>query len=289
MRSGRSTSLSHYRGEYLTPARELEIAELAEAVADTHFPFGLVVPEEIAARNRISLSFNDYGACFDGLLEHRSGRFHVYCNTGRSHTNGRRRFTLAHELGHYYIDEHRLALLCGRTPAHCSVHGGVPIINPIEREANHFASNLLVPPARLAARLGNRHPGLAAALDVKEHFDVSITSAVLRLVNLNLCPCLVIKWEPDSSCWKRPSELARHAGLAGATIRDQAAITPGSATARVFADESSEQGFISAASTAAAWFPSIHPGSKRDVLLQEEAISLAPYGVLTFLRPLELR
>ncbi|MBK7878832.1 MAG: ImmA/IrrE family metallo-endopeptidase [Planctomycetes bacterium] len=288
MPSERSTRPDHFRGEYLTPAREFEIAELAEAVADTHFPKGLVIPEAIAKKKRISISVNDYGSCFDGLLEHRLGRFHIYCNTARSQTNGRRRFTLAHELGHFFIDEHRLALLSGRTPAHCSVHGGGPSINPVEREANHFASNLLVPPKRFSAYVGNSTPGLALALRVKARFEVSITSAALRLVNLNRCPCLVIKWEPNGACWKRPNELARLNGLAGNTIQSQSAIPGGTATARVISGETAEPGFLSAASTAAAWFPAIAAGSKRDTLLLEEAISLAPYGALTFLRPLEL-
>lgn len=288
MPSERSTRPEHFRGEYLTPAREFEIAELAEAVADTHFPKGLVIPETIAKKKRISISINDYGACFDGLLEHRSGRFHIYCNTARSQTDGRRRFTLAHELGHFFIDEHRLALLSGRTPAHCSVHGGAPSINPVEREANHFASNLLVPPKRFSAYVGNSTPGLALALRVKAHFDVSITSAAVRVVASNRCPCLAIKWDSSGACWKRPNELARQHGLAGSTIQKLAAIPAGSATARVISGETADQGFLSAASTAAAWFPSIAAGSKRDTLLQEEAISLAPYGALTLLRPLEL-
>ncbi len=288
MPSERSTRPEHFRGEYLTPARELEIAELAEAVADTHFPKGLVIPETIAKRKRISISLNDYGACFDGLLEHRSGRFHIYCNTVRSQTDGRRRFTLAHELGHFFIDEHRLALLSGRTPAHCSVHGGTPSINPVEREANHFASNLLVPPKRFSAYVGTSTPGLALALRVKAHFDVSITSAAVRVVANNRCPCLAIKWDASGARWKRPNELARQHGLAGSTIQTLAAIPTGSATARVISGETAEPGFLSSPSTAAAWFPSIPAGSKRDTLLQEEAISLAPYGVLTFLRPLEL-
>lgn len=280
----RVTRADHYRGEYLTSTREQEIAELAEAVAETYFPGGIVVPEVIAKEKRISLSEGDYGSSFDGLLEHRAGRFHIYCNSARSRNVGRRRFTLGHELGHYFIDEHRLALCSGRTPAHCSVHGGEESINPIEREANHFASALLVPPNRLVALSREAPPGLAMTLEVKERFVVSITHAALRVVNLNLCPCLAIKWSPNGSTWKRPSKLARESGLAGSTISSDQ-IPEGSATARAMADE---QGILRSASTASAWFSAVAPGSRRDVLLEEEAISLGPYGALTFLRPLDL-
>ena len=61
-----------------------------------------------------------------GMLEHRGGRpacwsggWHIYCNldcVGQK-DSPRARFTLAHELGHYYIDEHRNALVAGRGAA----------------------------------------------------------------------------------------------------------------------------------------------------------------------------
>src|SRR5689334_23997225 len=68
-----------------------------------------------------------YGNCFDGLLEYEAGEFHVYCNVDRGNIPGgaRARFTLAHELGHYFIDEHRIALIDRKSTRLNSSHSSI--------------------------------------------------------------------------------------------------------------------------------------------------------------------
>ena len=124
------------------------IAELAEAVAEEHCPSGHVQPEAIIEANDITMSFGAYGNTFDGMLECEQGRFHIYYNEDRLERadSGRARFTLGHELGHFYVDEHRNGLLGGASP-----HGSVCDFNPstlLEMEADTFASNLLLPRTR---------------------------------------------------------------------------------------------------------------------------------------------
>ena len=96
--------------------RGLEIQELAEAVADEHFPDRRIEPEELLKRKGITFNYGRYGDAFDGMLECENGAFHVYCNLERvgQPNSPRARFTFGHELGHYYIDEHRNALAAGR-------------------------------------------------------------------------------------------------------------------------------------------------------------------------------
>jgi hypothetical protein len=52
-------------------------------------------PEQILSRNKITLSYGYYEDAFDGMLEHQSGRFHVYANLQRlkAKDSGRARFT----------------------------------------------------------------------------------------------------------------------------------------------------------------------------------------------------
>ena len=57
-----------------------ELEDLGEFLADDYFPNGFVQPEVIARRNDITVSFNHYGNDFDGMLEHKAGRFHIYVN-----------------------------------------------------------------------------------------------------------------------------------------------------------------------------------------------------------------
>src|SRR5712692_6867841 len=87
------------QGFRLSPIREQEIAELAEAIAEEYFPKSRVEPLGIIKAKRIGISFGRYDDCFDGLLEHRHGRFHVFANLDRvEHADSpRARFTLGHE------------------------------------------------------------------------------------------------------------------------------------------------------------------------------------------------
>src|SRR3712207_1573152 len=126
-------------GGQISPDRALDIAELAEEVADTHCPGSRVDPVKIIEANGITFSFGRYANAFDGLLEYQDGRFHIYSNLDRveDRDGTRARFTLGHELGHFYINEHRNALKKGLAPSHPSFCEYTST-HLVEREADHF-------------------------------------------------------------------------------------------------------------------------------------------------------
>jgi Zn-dependent peptidase ImmA (M78 family) len=264
-----------------------EIAELAEAVADEYCPTDPVDPEQIARAKRITISFGDYGeATFDGLLEHKDGRHHIFCNVERvgQRDSPRGRFTLAHELGHYYIDEHRVALSRGRVGPHSSqCEYESPIL--AEQEADHFAANLLLPTARFVERTSSAPVGLEGILDLSERFKTSITATAIRYAAADIAPCAVIKWNWKGFAWKRLSGSAFRAYLRRTyqAARDLPEDCP---TRKALARQTPpECGYFEAGTTAAAWFPRIKTGEWRDAIFIEQAIPLGRFGVLTFLYP----
>ena len=99
----------------LDDAHRRELSEFAEGIAADHFPTQRVEPVTLAERKEIPVAFNQYGESFDGTLEYRDGRFCIFVNLDRveAKQSPRARFTVAHELGHYFIDEHRNALRSG--------------------------------------------------------------------------------------------------------------------------------------------------------------------------------
>jgi hypothetical protein len=266
--------------------RACEIAELAEAVAAEHCPRGRVEPEPIARAKGITLSFGQYGEAFDGMLEHRAGRFHIFCNVDRAGQRGspRGRFTLAHELGHYYIDEHRNALAAGRVAAHASqCEYESPIL--AEQEADLFAANLLMPAGRFGAKGRGATPGLAGVLSLAQAFGTSLTATAIRYAACDVLPCAVVKWDWGGCAWKHLSSATFQARFRR-TVDTPSELAEGSPTARALAREAPAEGdFIQAGTTAAAWFPRVRAGEFRDVILIEQAIGLGRYGVLTFLYP----
>jgi Zn-dependent peptidase ImmA (M78 family) len=180
--------------EFLSSKREEELAEFAEWLADRYFDGRVVDPESLAREKRITICRNDYGTAFDGLLEQRAGRFCIYCNTARARVPERVRFTVGHELGHFFIDEHREALLSGSVKEHgsfCDFRSK----NPVEREADFFASNLLMPPSRLERELARLPVSIETVLRVARRFQTSLTSAAVRIVELNRGICALVLWQ----------------------------------------------------------------------------------------------
>ena len=123
---------------------------MPEAIASLYsIPVPLL---EIAKDEGIRVIYDDYETdTFDGMTwyEPKQDKFFIHVNTkrGNSINNSKGRFTLAHELGHYFIDHHRLALESGKMQPH--IHRYVQFGNNedwiIEREADDFAANLLMP------------------------------------------------------------------------------------------------------------------------------------------------
>ena len=270
----------------ISEARKEEIAELAELIAHEHSPNGSVDPEWIAKSKGITISYGHYRDSFDGLLEHCSDRFHIYCNLDRltRKENPRTKFTLAHELGHFFIVEHSLALRSGRSPGHGSFTE-YESKNPVEQEADHFASSLLMPKERFL-RLASKEPaGIPGIITLARHFGTSLTSTAIRYASLEVKPCFVVKWSADGFNWKWLSTRTRLANYRK-TIEELSNIVPGSATARALAGENiPETGFFQTGTTASAWFPFVSQGARRNIILIEQAIALGRFGVLTFIYP----
>ena len=280
----------------LAQDRNEEIAELAEAVAGEHCPAGRAALAQIARAKRITMSFGAYGDTFDGMLEHKAGRpacrgraegrFHIFCNLDRvgEKDSPRSRFTLAHELGHYFIDEHRNALTAGRAPAHHSQcdHESQ---NLAEQEADHFAANLLMPHSRFLAKAKSVPVGLAGIISLAKAFGASLTSTAIRYAAADVSPCAVVKWNWGGFAWKWLSSSTFRARFRR-TVEAPQDLAEGSPTARALAGEAPPQcGYFEAGTTASAWFPRVKPGEFRDVIFIEQAITLGRFGVLTFLYP----
>lgn len=155
--------------------------------------YGEIDPEVIAYKNGITFCYGNYGDCFDGMLEFLNGKFHIYINTYGLPKNDRTRFTFGHELGHFYISEHATALINGYAPAHSSFTG-FKSEKIIERQADHFAANLLMP-EELTLRIYRRKRKFEfqTILDLKKTFNVSVLAALYRVFILDLHPMMIVK------------------------------------------------------------------------------------------------
>lgn len=171
--------------------RKLEIRELAEYVSCIYCPNGIVSPEHIAKSQNITFSTGHYGNCFDGVLEYKSGKFHIYLNCDTPGTNKERiRFSFAHELGHYYIDEHRTQLMKGR-----SLHKSYSSLiqkNIVEKEADYFAACLLMPSNRFTEMATSKLFDFSIVELLKNEFEVSFSSVLFRLLDVDIYSLMIV-------------------------------------------------------------------------------------------------
>lgn len=262
-------------------SRKNEIIGLAEFIALEYANDGRVDPRYIASEKSIPVIYKRYGLHFDGMLMFSVGRFFIYCNLDKSgnENSPRARFTVAHELGHFFLDEHRNVLCSGQNLHHGSLCEYASK-NTVEQEADLFASHLLMPTALFDDQIRRKKPktGIEEILHLKDIFKTSIMSTAIRFVNAEIVPCAIFIWNNDGTLrWHRKSESFVR-GHIGRPIKSTQTLR-GSATVQAFATMNE---IFTSGATVATFFENVAHGNYRNALLKEEAIRLGEYGVLTF-------
>lgn len=108
----------------------------------------------------------------------------------------RRRFSLAHELGHFLIEAHRPR---EGLPMECSL-GDLFLLNPrdkdrrrrIEGEANRFAAHLLMPPKRIRKYVGSNGTSLETIVAMARDMQVSKEAMARAFVEAHHEPVAII-------------------------------------------------------------------------------------------------
>ena len=89
------------------------------------------------------------------------------------------RFTVAHELGHYFVDGHWDRMQ--EAGAHISRAGFGRSKDPLETEADHFAASLLMPRDQVRRMLNREAVGLAAVRVLALDAETSLTASAIRI------------------------------------------------------------------------------------------------------------
>lgn len=116
---------------------------------------------------------------FSGCVEKRGEDYFIIVN--KYHSTQRIRFTIAHELGHYFLHRERLSQIgreevLMRSPTSSS-------LDIIEREANDFAADLLMPKDSFIEEVIS---GNDSALKLSEKFEVSVPAVKYRATQLGM-------------------------------------------------------------------------------------------------------
>lgn len=256
--------------------RDDEIDALADSVLSLYRLSPPVDLAKIAEEEGVELVEGEFGSDFHGRIEYLEDErvFAIYHPGISSEVfSGRVRFTIAHELGHYFIPAHRDILL--KVLVHDSDED-FRSDSDIEKQADRFAAALLVPGKLLKDKMGRK--GFLSLTEIKavaSSCRTSLQAAAFRYTQFTAEPHLAIVSENRSIQYYFASEEAQALGFAGLGNR---LVPENSPTVHAASDPL--RAIKEGATNSEAWFSERY----RRADLWEEAIGLGYNGrVLTLL------
>lgn len=160
-----------------------------EVLADIGISTLPVDPFAIAQYHEIDCEVGDLQSC-SGCLILRNETFRIIYHDEWG--DGFARFTVAHELGHYFIEGHPQALFPNNSGEHRS-ESGYSSNDRIEREADDFAANLLMPPELFSLALSRQTKrGLPAIEALAELCVTSLSATAIRYAKLCDVPVAIV-------------------------------------------------------------------------------------------------
>lgn len=138
-------------------------------------PFAIAEAKGIAVQAK-----PDFAAGVSGMLLKVEDTFGIMYAT-HVPSRGFQRFSVGHELGHYFIGGHYEALL--GEGLHVS-HGGFVSTDPYELEADYFASALLMPERPFRGAIEEREGGLECIEALAKRCETSLTATAIRYSGL---------------------------------------------------------------------------------------------------------
>ena len=179
-----------------------KIKKLAEFIA-LQYDEKVTPLEKIVEAEGLRVYFDNYEkGTFDGMTIYEKERFYIHINidNGNRIDSARGRFTLAHELGHYIIDTHRIGLMMGLLEPHHSTTNQKQFYE-IEREADYFASCLLMPEERFKKDIYRKKFCFDLINSLSKEYNVSITACAFRFAQIGSHPIMIIYAESGIIKW----------------------------------------------------------------------------------------
>lgn len=212
-KNGKSPPTGSYNDDDCEPV-DPEKAAL-QVVADLGLVDLPINPARIAEVEGIELLGDEYGDDFDARIEFHPEiqKFAIFHQLSRpGFTVGRINFSLAHELGHYYL--HSAYLLGGKS--HNS-QSDFRSKDPMEREADAFAAALLMPRHLFKSRIEKLRREICTLRDIcrlaKDQFKTSITSTTLRYLKCDFEPCAMVMSRDNQVLWADYSTDMQYLGM----------------------------------------------------------------------------
>ena len=154
---------------------------------------------------------------FEGMLVANKARTKwliLYNSAVRS--EGRQRFTIAHEFGHYLLHRHQQQRFeCGDA----DIETGEGTGRDIEAEADRFASTLLMPLDDFRRQVDGEPISFDLLGHCADRYGVSLTAAALRWIEIAPKRAVLVASRDDHMLWAKSNTAAFKSGAFFATRR----------------------------------------------------------------------
>lgn len=162
---------------------------LEHRITSPHVPV-----EKIVESLGIQLKKDDVEDNLSGFLVRDTNKGTAVIGVNSNHSEPRQRFTIAHEIGHYLLHEGEVVHFDGNRPGftvNLRHKDDSESSSDIEREANLFAAELLMPARFLEQDERIKHLDLLneeddVLQDISKEYKVSLQALTYRLANLGL-------------------------------------------------------------------------------------------------------
>ena len=148
-------------------------------------PFAIAEKEEILVKPKPNTAKG-----VSGMLVRANDNFGIMYATDIDN-DGFQRFSIAHELGHYFLDGHIDHVLPPGSQAHTS-RAGFASGDIYELEADHFAAGLLMPAALFRRAIGQFKDGLAAIVGLSALGRTSLLATAIRYAQSATCAAAAV-------------------------------------------------------------------------------------------------
>ncbi len=157
---------------------------------------------------------------FDGMLaaNKKRDKWMILYNSAVS-SEGRKRFTVAHEFGHYLLHRHQQEeFACGAGDIETSGEGKGS--RDIEKEADDFATTLLMPLDDFRRQVDGETVSFDLLGHCADRYGVSLTAAAIRWLEIAPQRAVLVASRDDHMLWASSNEAAFKSGAFFATRKN---------------------------------------------------------------------
>ncbi|SDO58025.1 protein of unknown function [Paenibacillus sp. yr247] len=155
--------------------------------------FGIVRPpinlESIAKELKVHIQYESFDGELSGILIRNEELGEYIIGVNKEHADNRKRFTIAHEIGHFLLHEGNETYIDTSIRYNFRDSDSSQGTNMDEMEANAFAASLLMPEDMIEEYIKNHHGYIDYNDDkeikkMAETFQVSVQALMIRLAKL---------------------------------------------------------------------------------------------------------